>query len=113
MVAFVPLGAEDKDHTVEAVLTLAPEAATPYICTFEKGNRRHAKDGVRIGVGQVEDALIVALPGPNDEVRMSMEVLVKALQSGPNKHVLAEQIAAGLRDKLREKMKHWSHQKAH
>jgi hypothetical protein len=44
---------------------------------------------------------------------MSMEVLVKGLQSGPNKHVFAEQIAAGLRDKLREKMKHWSHQKAH
>jgi hypothetical protein len=40
---------------------------------------------------------------------MSMEVLVKGLKSGPNKHVLAEQIAAGLWDKLREKMKHWSH----
>jgi len=44
---------------------------------------------------------------------MSMEVLVKGLQSGPKKHVLAEQIAAGLRDKPREKMRHWSHQKAH
>jgi len=44
---------------------------------------------------------------------MSMEVLVKGLKSGPNKHVLAEQIAAGLRDKLREKMKLWSHQEAH
>jgi molybdenum cofactor synthesis domain-containing protein len=107
------VGAEDKDHTVEAVLTLDPEAATPYICTFEKGKGRHAKDGVRICVGQVEDALIVALPGPNDEVRMSMEVLVKGLQSGPDKHVLAEQIASGLRDKLREKMKHWGHQTAH
>ena len=107
------VGAEDKDHTVEAVLSLDPQAATPYICTFEKGKGRHAKDGVRIGVGQVEDALIVALPGPNDEVRMSMEVLVRGLESSPDKHVLAEQIAAGLRDKLREKMKHWDHRRAH
>jgi molybdenum cofactor synthesis domain-containing protein len=102
------VGAEDKDHTVEAVLSLDPEAATPYICTFEKGKGRHAKDGVRIGVGQVEDALIVALPGPNDEVRMSMEVLVNGLESRPDKHALAEGIAASLRHKLREKMKHWS-----
>ena len=101
------VGAEDKDHTVEAVLTLDPEAATPYICTFEKGKGRHAKDGVRIGVGQVDDSLIVALPGPNDEVRMSMQVLVQALKSPPDKHVLAEDIAANLRHKLREKMKHW------
>jgi len=103
------VGAEDKDHTVEAVLSLDPEAATPYICTFEKGKGRHAKDGVRIGVGRVEDALIVALPGPNDEVRMSMEVLVKGLGSRPDKYALAEEIAAGLRDKLREKMKHRPH----
>lgn len=107
------VGAEEKDHTLEAVLTLDPEAATPYICTFEKGKGRHVKDGVRIGVGQVEGALIVALPGPNDEVRMSMEVLVRGLQSGAHKHVLAEQIAAGLRDKLREKIKHWGRRKAH
>ncbi len=103
------VGAEDKDHTVEAVLDLDPEAATPYICKFEKGKGRHAKDGVRIGVGQVDDALIVALPGPNDEVTMSMEVLVPALKSPVHKHVLAEDIAARLREKLREKMKHWAH----
>lgn len=103
------VGAEEKDHTVEAVLSLDPQAATPYLCTFEKGKGRHAKDGVRIGVGQVEDALIVALPGPNDEVRLSMEVLVKGLQSRQDKHVLAENIAVGLRGKLREKMKHWAH----
>jgi molybdenum cofactor synthesis domain-containing protein len=103
------VGAEDKDHTVEAVLSLDPTAATPYICTFEKGKGRHTKDGVRIGVGQVEDALIVALPGPNDEVRMSMEVLVKGLESKPDKHALAEEIAASLRHKLREKMKHSIH----
>ncbi len=103
------VGAENKDHTVEAILDLDPQAATPYICKFEQGKGRHAKDGVRIGVGQVEDALIVALPGPNDEVTMSMEVLVPALKSPVHKHTLAEHIAARLREKLREKMKHWHH----
>jgi molybdenum cofactor synthesis domain-containing protein len=107
------VGAENKDHSVEAVLDLDPEAATPYICRFEKGKGRHAKDGVRIGVGRVDDALIIALPGPNDEVRMSMEVLVRALRSPVDKHALAEDIAGRLRDKLREQMKHWHHGHGH
>ena len=67
----------------------------------------------RIGVGQVEDALIVARPGPNDEVRMCMKVLVQALKAPPNKRALAEDIAVRLRDKLREKMKHWHHDRGH
>jgi molybdenum cofactor synthesis domain-containing protein len=107
------VGAEDKDHTVEAVLYLDPDAVTPYICKFEIGTGRHAKDGVRIAVGQVEDSLIVALPGPNDEVKISMEVLVQALKSCPDKHALAEEIASKLRHKLSEKMKHWAHGHAH
>jgi hypothetical protein len=61
----------------------------------------------------VEDALIVALPGPNDEVCMCMKVLVQALEATPNKHALAEDIAVRLRDKLREKMKHWHHDQGH
>lgn len=100
------VGAENKDQTVEAVLCLDPGAAAPYICRFEKGAGRHAKDGVRIAVGQIDDSLIVALPGPNDEVTLSMGILVKGLKSGTDKHALAEQIAAALREKLREKMGH-------
>lgn len=103
------VGAEEKDHSVEAVLSLDPEAATPYICKFEVGTGRHTKDGVRIAVGQVDDSLIVALPGPNDEVRLSMEVLIQALDSPPDKHALAEEIAASLRHTLRNKMKHGAH----
>ena len=95
------VGAEDKDQTVEAVLALDPDAATPYICRFEKGTGRHAKDGVRIAVGRVEESLIVALPGPNDEVRSSLDVLVRGLRSKQDKHALAEGIAASLREKLR------------
>ena len=100
------VGAEAKDHTIEALLTLDPEAATPYICRFEKGAGRHAKDGVRIGVGQVSETLIVALPGPNDEVKRSLEVLIKGLESRLNKYDLSEEIARCLREDLREKMRH-------
>ena len=107
------VGAEDKDHTVEAVLALDPGAETPYISRFERGTGRHAKDGVRIAVGRVDDTLIVALPGPNDEVRVSMDVLVKALRSKPDKQILGEQIAGRLRRKLREKMKHWDQGHGH
>ena len=100
------IGAEDKDRTVEAVLALDPDAATPYICRYRQGEGRHHKDGVRIAVGQAFEALVVTLPGPNDEVRSSLDVLVDGLKSGLSKHALAEQVAANLRRGLREKMKH-------
>ena len=100
------IGAEDKDRTVEAVLALDPDAATPYICRYRQGEGRHHKDGVRIAVGQAFEALMVTLPGPNDEVRSSLDVLVDGLKSGLSKHALAEQVAANLRRGLREKMKH-------
>ncbi len=90
-------GAEDKDCTVEAVQAIDPTAATPYICTYQKGVGRHAKDGVRIAVGQLADSLIVALPGPTDEVRASLDVLIAGLKSGFSKHALAEAIAETLR----------------
>ncbi len=100
------VGAEDKDHTVEAILRLDPDAATPYLCRFEKGTGRHIKDGVRIAVGCVHDTLIVALPGPNDEVRVGMDALVSGMAVGLDKHDLAGEIAGRLRAILQEKMKH-------
>jgi molybdenum cofactor synthesis domain-containing protein len=103
------VGAEEKDHTIEALMDLDPGAATPTICRFEKGTGRHAKDGVRIGVGQLEDALLVALPGPNDEVRRSMQAVVQGLNAPSDKHALAQEIAATLREELREKMKRLRH----
>lgn len=99
------VGAELKDHTIEALLALDPHAATPYICRFEKGTGRHAKDGVRIGVGQASGTLIVTLPGPNDEVKRSLDVLVRGLASNLGKYELAEEIAIVLRNDLRAKMK--------
>jgi molybdenum cofactor synthesis domain-containing protein len=100
------VGAESKDHTIEAVLALDPGAANPYICKYKKGTGRHHKDGVRIAVGEVAGTLIIALPGPNDEVKSSTEVLIEDLRFGSDKHVLAENIADNLRKKLREKMEH-------
>jgi molybdopterin biosynthesis enzyme MoaB len=97
------VGAEKKDQTVEAILSLDPNAATPYISRHEQGTGRHHKDGVRIAVGRVSDSLIVALPGPNDEVRSSLEILVDGLRQGWSTEVLAEKVAENLRRKLREK----------
>lgn len=100
------VGAEEKDHTVEAVKILDPEAATPYICHFEIGTGRHVKDGIKIALGKYNDTLIIALPGPNDEVTASLNILVEGLKANRDKHVLAENIAANLRKILRKKMAH-------
>jgi molybdenum cofactor synthesis domain-containing protein len=100
------VGAEDKDHTVEAVTALDPEAATPYICHFDVGTGRHVKDGIKIAVGEYNGTCIVTLPGPNDEVKASLDVLVEGLKAEHPKNILAENIAANLRDILRVKMTH-------
>lgn len=96
------VGAEDKDRTIEAVLALDSEAAAQYICKYQKGTGRHHKDGVKIAVGQVSQTLIVALPGPNDEVESSLNVLVKGLSSGSTKQVLANDIASVLIKRLQQ-----------
>jgi molybdenum cofactor synthesis domain-containing protein len=97
------VGAEDKDKTVEAIMNLDPKAVTPYICTFEKGTGRHVKDGVRIAVGRYSDALLIALPGPNDEVIMSLESIVGGLKANIDTHAMAETIAKTLRNKFRKR----------
>ncbi len=99
------VGAEDKDRTIEGVLALEPGAATPYICRYQKGVGRHHKDGVRIAVGEYSDSLIIALPGPNDEVRVGIETLVRGLRSGLSKELLAEAISGALKRRLEEKLK--------
>lgn len=100
------VGAEVKDCTIEALLTVDPEAASPYIVKFKPGTGRHAKDGVRIGVGHTFGTLIVTLPGPNDEVKSSLEILINGLKSNLNKYELADNIAENLRSALQEKMNH-------
>jgi molybdenum cofactor synthesis domain-containing protein len=99
------VGAEDKDRTIEAVLLLDPDAATPSIVKYQLGVGRHKhKDSVRIAVGQLFNTLIVALPGPTDEVLLGIDALAKGLAAqGTAKNVLAEEIAAVLRKRLHEK----------
>ena len=64
------------------------------------------KDGIKIAVGYYNDTLIVALPGPNDEVMESLSILVEGLKNALDKHLLAENLAANLREILRKKTTH-------
>jgi molybdenum cofactor synthesis domain-containing protein len=100
------VGAEVKDKTIEALLLLDPDAATPTIVKYEMGVGRHVhKNAVRIGVAQVEGATVVALPGPTDEVLLGLGALLKGLtESERNKVALADRIAAVLRARLQEKI---------
>ena len=101
------VGAEDKDHTVEAIQDLVPTAATPYIVHFKQGTGRHVKDGVRIAVAVTGPSCIVALPGPNDEVRLALPVLLEALAEGAPQEVIAERVAGVLARKLAAAAAHW------
>lgn len=98
------VGAENKDHSVEAIERLDRNAATPYIAKFEQNHGRHRKPGIRIGVGQVELTTFVALPGPNDEVSLCVDTLIKGITAGWSKEMLAASLAKILRAHLREKL---------
>jgi molybdenum cofactor synthesis domain-containing protein len=104
------VGAEDKDFSVEAILALDPQAATPYLVRFQKGEGRHVKDGVRIGVGEYQGCLIAALPGPHDEVRLAAPVLVEAYKRNRSKGEMANALAEAIRGKF---LAHNRHPHAH
>jgi molybdenum cofactor synthesis domain-containing protein len=87
------VGAEDKDRTIEALLKLDPNASTPYIIRYEKGTGRHEKDGVKIGVAYTEPSFIIALPGPHEEVKIGIEVIIEGLKKGLNKESLASSLS--------------------
>lgn len=98
------VGAEFKDRTVEGVLKVDPQAATPYIVKYKIGTGRHFKDGVRIAVGRIGETIIVALPGPTDEVKPALECLAQGLSMQFNKTILASRIVDTLRERLRYRM---------
>ncbi|MGD0622931.1 MAG: molybdopterin-binding protein [Thermacetogeniaceae bacterium] len=98
------VGAEDKDCSVEAVLRLDPQAATPWILRFKPDFRRHHKEGVRIAVGRVGQANLVALPGPHEEARLGCNRLLAGLQQGLAPGPVAEYIAGALRERWRRVM---------
>jgi molybdenum cofactor synthesis domain-containing protein len=99
------VGAEDKDFSVEAILRIDKDACTPWILKFKPDYHRHHKEGVRIGVGKVGMSYIVALPGPHEEAKLGCDILIKGIQSGFDKKLLAETIASALRQRWRNKMK--------
>lgn len=104
------VGAESKDHTVEALLKLDPDAATPYLAIFDSGdNPRHVKAGIRIGVGELHGSTIVCLPGPNEEVGLAAPVLLEHFRAGRRGDQLAQPIAAALREHLRTRMNQFHH----
>ncbi len=93
-------GAESKDRTVEGVLLVDPQAATPYIVKYQQGTGRHEKSGVRIAVGRAENSLIVSLPGPHDEVKLALEALISSLDEKKDKEEIAQEIVSVLQTKL-------------
>ena len=94
------IGAEHKDQTLEALARLDRHAAMPYIMKFQKGQGRHHKDGVRIGVGISEQSVIICLPGPHDEVRLAWPVLKEGIKMNLDKNILAMNLARALRNKF-------------
>lgn len=98
------VGAEDKDFSVEAILRLDPNAHTPWILKFKPDYHRHHKEGVRIAVGQVGIARLVALPGPHEEARLGCDRLLDGLARGLDAVALAESVAAVLRERWLEAM---------
>lgn len=99
------VGAEDKDFTVEAVLELDPQAATPWLAKYQIGTGRHVKQGVRIAVGQIGGVRIISMPGPNDEVQLATQAMIENLDPF-NKYKTAQAIAAVLREKIKKKWHH-------
>ena len=94
------VGAENKDQTIEALARVDTRAERPYILKFQKGQGRHDKDGVRIGVGVLNQTLIVCLPGPHDEVRLAWPVLKDGIRANLDKKNLARNLAEVLRHKF-------------
>ena len=105
------VGAEGKDQTLEALTKLDPTAATPYVLKFRKGYHRHAKDGVRLGVGRLGQSLVICLPGPHDEVGLLWSVVARGLREGWGKEQMAQALAEALRDKFLAKNQKRQNQK--
>ncbi|MGF7396458.1 molybdopterin-binding protein [Thermoanaerobacterium thermosaccharolyticum] len=98
------VGAEDKDFNIESICQLDNDAATPWILKFKPDFKRHHKDGVRIGVGQVGISTLVALPGPHEEAKIGIHRLIEGLEKGFNKVQLAEYIVSALRQRWQDMM---------
>jgi molybdenum cofactor synthesis domain-containing protein len=97
------VGAEAKDCTIEGLELCDPGTASAWLVNYEVGKGRHAKPGVRIATGKIGITTVACLPGPNQEVRDAMPVLLDGLAAGDDSAMLAERIASRLRSRLRHK----------
>ncbi len=93
------VGAESKDHSIEAVKKLDPGASTPWILRFTPDMKRHHKEGVRIALGRVGISRILALPGPHAEVRVGCAALIAGMEKGLNDAELSEAVASAIRER--------------
>lgn len=94
------VGAEDKDHTIEAVEGLDPNLSTAVLAQYKKGTGRHVKDSVRVCVASLGWSTIISLPGPTHEVELALPVIVTHLQDGTSASRLVEAIAEPIRATL-------------
>lgn len=94
------VGAEDKDHTIEAIEGLDADLSTAVLAQYKKGTGRHVKDAVRVCVASLGWATIICLPGPTHEVELALPVIVQHLQDGTSPSRLAEAIAEPIRATL-------------
>jgi molybdenum cofactor synthesis domain-containing protein len=94
------VGAEDKDHTIEAVELLDPGLKTAVLARYTKGHGRHVKDCVRIAIAQLGWSTIVCLPGPTHEVRLALPILREGLAVGAAPGIVLEAMAVPLRATL-------------
>jgi molybdopterin biosynthesis enzyme MoaB len=94
------VGAEDKDHTVEALERLDPDLATAVLAQYKRGHGRHVKDAVRIAIARLGWSTIFALPGPTHEVKLALPVITQGLAAKTDLAHLVEAIAAPLRSTL-------------
>jgi len=107
------VGAESKDHSIEAVLRLDADAHTPWILKFDVDMRRHHKEGVRIAVGRVGICRIISLPGPHAEVRAGCRALLDGISRGLDDAALAGIIASAIRERWLTHMKKEEHGYGH
>ncbi len=94
------VGAEEKDRTLEALELLDPNLSTAVLAHYTRGQGRHAKDAVRIGIATLDWSTVISLPGPTHEVRLALPVIVRELKAGTNPNDLVEAIAIPLRGTL-------------
>lgn len=94
------VGAEDKDHTVEALERLDPQLATAILAQYRKGHGRHVKEAVRIAIAKVGWSTVFALPGPTHEVKLALPVIAEGMARKVDANKLVEAIAMPLRATL-------------